>query len=154
LLGQFSGNPDFEKARAEFERAQKIKEAFHKDFDGVDFPIYSRTTRFACSSVRSPWPIFFARYTPNSAHDAIVPRGSITTWTEICGELRPPETADGRAFAGWWNNLTFCLWGRGVELLIDSVTIALTGQIKIYANLLADIGVRYLAAFAVIAPVT
>jgi hypothetical protein len=30
--------------------------------------------------------------------------------------------------------MTFCLWGRGVELLIDSVTMALTGQVKIYAN--------------------
>ena len=37
LLGRFSGNPDIEKARAEFERAQKIEETFHKDFDGIDF---------------------------------------------------------------------------------------------------------------------
>jgi hypothetical protein len=49
--------------------------------------------------------------------------------------------------------MTFCLWGRGVELLIDSVTMALTGQIKIYANLLADVGVRYPGAFAVTAAV-
>jgi hypothetical protein len=37
LLKRFSGNPDVEKARAEFERAQKAEEKFHKDFDGVDF---------------------------------------------------------------------------------------------------------------------
>jgi hypothetical protein len=60
----------------------------------------------------------------------------------------------GRAFCECWNNLTFCLWGRGVELLVDAVTMALTGQIKIYANLLADVGVRYPGAFAVTAPVT
>ena len=37
LLKRFSGNPDIEKAKAEFERAQKVEETFHKDFDQVDF---------------------------------------------------------------------------------------------------------------------
>jgi hypothetical protein len=37
LLKRFSGNPDVEKAKVEFERAQKVEEKFHKDFDGVDF---------------------------------------------------------------------------------------------------------------------
>jgi hypothetical protein len=37
FLKRFSPNPDVEKARAEFERAQNIEERFHKDFDGVDF---------------------------------------------------------------------------------------------------------------------
>ena len=50
--------------------------------------------------------------------------------------------------------MTFCIWGRGVELLIDAVTLALNNQVKIYANLLCDVGVRYLGAFAVTAPVT
>jgi hypothetical protein len=50
--------------------------------------------------------------------------------------------------------MTFCLWSRGVELLVDAVTMALTGQIKIYANLLCDIAVRYANAFAVTAAVT
>jgi hypothetical protein len=45
--------------------------------------------------------------------------------------------------------MTFCLWGRGVELLVDAVAIALTGQIELYANLLADVGVRYPGALAV-----
>ena len=35
LLEHFSGNPDVDKARAEFERAQKIEETFHKDFNGI-----------------------------------------------------------------------------------------------------------------------
>jgi hypothetical protein len=50
--------------------------------------------------------------------------------------------------------MTFCLWGRGVELLVDAITLALTGQIRIFATLLADVGVRYPGAFAVTAPVT
>ena len=35
-LKQYSGNSDTEKAKAEFERAQKVEERFHKDFDGLD----------------------------------------------------------------------------------------------------------------------
>ncbi len=37
LLKLFVANPEIEKARAEFERAQKVEEKFHKDFDGIDF---------------------------------------------------------------------------------------------------------------------
>jgi hypothetical protein len=38
LLKRFSRNPDIEKARVEFDRAQKVEEKFHHDFDGgVDF---------------------------------------------------------------------------------------------------------------------
>jgi hypothetical protein len=34
LLKRYSRNPDVDKARAEFERAQKVEEKFHHDFDG------------------------------------------------------------------------------------------------------------------------
>jgi hypothetical protein len=37
LLKRFSRNPGVEKARAEFDRAQKVEEKFHSDFDGIDF---------------------------------------------------------------------------------------------------------------------
>jgi hypothetical protein len=69
--------------------------------------------------------------------------GSITTWAEIRNPQSSPEVADAKAFAGCWNNMTFCLWGRGVELLIDSTTLALNNQVKIYANLLCDVGVLW-----------
>jgi hypothetical protein len=69
------------------------------------------------------------------------PGRSLATWSENLGGQSSVEITDGRCFAGCWNNLTFCLWGRGVELLIDAVTMALTGQVKIYANLLADVGI-------------
>ena len=82
------------------------------------------------------------------------PSGSITTWAEIRGGQSSPEVTGGKAVAGCWNNMTFCLWGRGVELLVDQLSLALIGQIKIYANLLADVGVRYPGAFAVTVPVT
>jgi hypothetical protein len=38
LLKRFSRNPDVEKAKVEFERAQKLEEKFHKDFDGSISP--------------------------------------------------------------------------------------------------------------------
>ena len=34
LLKRYSRNSDVDKARAEFERAQKVEEKFHHDFDG------------------------------------------------------------------------------------------------------------------------
>ena len=82
------------------------------------------------------------------------PSGSITTGSEIRGGQSSPQVTDARAFAGCWNNMTFCLWGRGVELLIDSVTLSLNNQVRIFATLLVDVAVRYPAAFAVTAPVT
>jgi len=42
--------------------------------------------------------------------------GSITTWPELRNPQSSPEVTDGGCFAGCWNNLTFALWGRGVEL--------------------------------------
>jgi len=80
--------------------------------------------------------------------------GSITTWAEIRGAQSSPEVTDAKAFAGCWINLTFCILGRGVELTIVPLILALNNQVKIYANLLCDVGVRYPAAFAVTAPVT
>src|SRR5580704_14220312 len=51
-----------------------------------------------------------------------------------------PEVTDAKAFAGCWNNIIFCLQGRGVEIFVDQYSMALTGQVKIYASLLADVG--------------
>jgi len=82
------------------------------------------------------------------------PGRSITTWAELRNPQSSPEITDGRAFTVCWNNITSCLWGRGVELLIDQYTMALTGQVKIYASLLADVGVRYPGAFAITAGAT
>jgi hypothetical protein len=37
LLQRFSGDPEVQKAAAEFDNAQKLEEAFLKDFEGQDF---------------------------------------------------------------------------------------------------------------------
>jgi hypothetical protein len=36
--------------------------------------------------------------------------GSITTWAEIRNPQSSPEVTDAKAFAGCWNNMTFCVW--------------------------------------------
>jgi hypothetical protein len=80
--------------------------------------------------------------------------GSDSVLEKLRNPQSSPEITDNRCFAGCWNNLTYCSWGRSIELLIDQVTLALTGQVKIYASLLADIAIRYLSAFAVTAAIT
>jgi hypothetical protein len=45
LLKRFSGNPAIEKARAEFKRAQKAEEKFHKDFNELDFTMSAANFR-------------------------------------------------------------------------------------------------------------
>ena len=37
LLQRFAADPDVKTARAEFDRAQKVEEEFHREFDGLDF---------------------------------------------------------------------------------------------------------------------
>ena len=82
------------------------------------------------------------------------PGGSITTWAEIRGGQSSPEVTGSPAFCGYWSNITFCTWSRAVELLIDSLSLALNNQVRIIANLLCDVGVRYPGAFAVTEPVS
>jgi hypothetical protein len=66
--------------------------------------------------------------------------GSDSVWEKLRNPISSPEVTDAKAFAGCWNNMTFAIWGRGVELLVDQYTLALTGQVKIYASLFADVG--------------
>jgi hypothetical protein len=57
---------------------------------------------------------------------AILPLGvRSATWAKIRGGQSSPEFTDAKAFAGYWNNMTFCFWGRGVELTIDPLALAL-----------------------------
>jgi hypothetical protein len=80
--------------------------------------------------------------------------GSITTWAELTNPRSSPQVTDGRWFVGAWNNLTFCLWGRGIEVLVDPFTLTDTHQVKLMSSLLCDVGVRYPGAFGVTTAVT
>ena len=61
LLERSVGNSEVEKARAEFERAQKVEEQFHKDFDSIDFTLSIRERRL------SPLCLFAIRERPAAA---------------------------------------------------------------------------------------
>ena len=89
-----------------------------------------------------------------SLRDTTIKSCSPENYIQADGPPGGPEIVDRRGFAGRWNNVTFRIWGRGVELLIDSTTLALNNQVRIFTNLLCDVGVRYPAAFAVTAPLT
>lgn len=49
---------------------------------------------------------------------------------------------------GDWSQLFVGMFGSGVELIVDPYTLAATGQVRITANLFADVAVRYAASFA------
>ena len=49
LLKRFLRNRDVEKARVEFERAQKVKR-FHKEFDGLDFTSAGPGAHTSCAA--------------------------------------------------------------------------------------------------------
>jgi hypothetical protein len=80
--------------------------------------------------------------------------GSITTWAELTNPQSSPQVTDGRSFVGCWNNLTFCLWGRGVEVLVDPFTLSANNQVRLMSSLFCDVGIRYAGAFGVTAAVT
>jgi hypothetical protein len=61
---------------------------------------------------------------------------------------------DGRCFGGGWNTLTFCFWGRSIEILIGPFTLNQNNQVKLMSSAFVDVGVRYPAAFGVTAAVT
>jgi hypothetical protein len=66
--------------------------------------------------------------------------GSITTWAELRNLQSSPEIIDGRCFVGCWNNMPFCLWGGGVEVLVDPFTLSQNNQVRLMLSLLCDVG--------------
>jgi hypothetical protein len=55
LLKRFSRDAGVAKARAEFERAKRAEETFHRDFDGLDLTMSVtriRTTPFGCDELK------------------------------------------------------------------------------------------------------
>jgi Phage capsid family len=65
--------------------------------------------------------------------------GSLTTWSELRNPQSSPQVTGGKAFCGCWNNMTFAVWGRSVELLVDPLSLALNNQVRITATLLCDV---------------
>jgi hypothetical protein len=49
---------------------------------------------------------------------------------------------------GDWSQIMVALFGGGVEIIVDPYSLATQGQVRITANLFADVGVRVAASFA------
>lgn len=64
--------------------------------------------------------------------------GTKGTSTSVCSTL----------IFGDWSQLVVAQFGPGVEIIVDPYSLATTGQVRITANLFADIGVRYASSFA------
>jgi uncharacterized protein (DUF2252 family) len=78
--------------------------------------------------ITSPFLFYRGAATIMAADLAHTPATGIRV--QCCGDA---HLMNFGAFAGCWNNLTFCIWNRSVELLIDQYTLALTGQLH-YLN--------------------
>jgi HK97 family phage major capsid protein len=58
--------------------------------------------------------------------------------------------ASGQIVAGDWSSFYFCSWGPdALQLVVDNITGAATGQIKIYATAMVDFAIARPAAFSV-----
>lgn len=89
--------------------------------------------------------------------DAIDDRGLTSLNSYRCGvsTLLPSNGTKGSASSvcstiifGDWSQLFIGLFGGAVELIVDPYTLAPAGQVRINANLFADVAVRYAASFA------
>ena len=67
LLERFSGDPEVQKAAAEFDHAQKLEEPFLKDFQGQDFTSRSLEDESSCFR-RAACVVFQFCYLPLVSH--------------------------------------------------------------------------------------
>jgi hypothetical protein len=57
-------------------------------------------------------------------------------WEEVRNTQSSPEIIDNRSFASAWNNMAFCIWSKGAELLIDPYSHSLSGQVRLVCTCL------------------
>ena len=67
----------------------------------------------------------------------------LPVWEEVRNPQSSPEIIDNRSFASAWNNMAFCIWTKGAEVLVDPYSHSLSGQVRLVCTLLADVTVRY-----------
>jgi hypothetical protein len=49
---------------------------------------------------------------------------------EVRNPQSSPEIIDNRSFASAWNNMAFCIWTKGAELLVDPYSHSLSGKVS------------------------
>ena len=80
--------------------------------------------------------------------------GGDSVWEKLRNPQSSPEVVDNRCFVGCWQLATICLYGPGIEFLLDPLTLMASNQIKIQATLLADVAFRFAGAFGITAAIT
>jgi hypothetical protein len=58
------------------------------------------------------------------------------------------QVSDDRCFSGCWAYLCICIWGAGVDMIVDNITQMHRGIITITSSLYCDVAVRFPSAFA------
>lgn len=59
------------------------------------------------------------------------------------------SNCSGLAFSSDWSQLVIALYGPGVDLVVDKVTMADTGQVKVHAGIYVGVGLNMPGAFSV-----
>jgi hypothetical protein len=73
--------------------------------------------------------------------------GGASVWEKLTRPQSSPEIKDNNVFVGCFSMMTFCVWSRSTELLINPFTLADQNKVKIDATLLCNVGIRYPSAF-------
>jgi hypothetical protein len=69
-------------------------------------------------------------------------------WDKLVNPISTNSVNSAAIFYGLWSNLTVCTWA--IELIVDSFSLAHTGQVRFAANLYANHAFRTSRAFAVV----
>jgi hypothetical protein len=80
--------------------------------------------------------------------------GGDSVWEKLRNPQSSPEVNTNQCFVGCWQLAMICLYGPGIEFILDPLTLMVSNQIKIQATMLADVAFRFAGAFGITAAVT
>jgi hypothetical protein len=80
--------------------------------------------------------------------------GGDSVWEKLRNPQSNPEIIDNRCFVGCWRLATICLYGPGIEFLLDPLTLMVSNQVKVRATMLVDVAFRFAGAFGITQAVT
>ena len=79
-------------------------------------------------------------------HLGVAGWGVVNGYGAIASKQIPEAT---NVIFGNWSDLILATWADGMDVVIDPYTLATVNQIAITVTILADIGIRHAASFAV-----
>jgi hypothetical protein len=80
--------------------------------------------------------------------------GGSSVWEKLRRTQASPQIIDNRCFVGCWQLATICLYGPGIEFILDPITLMVSNQVKIQATMLVDVAFRFASAFGITEAVT